>query len=59
LLTSSATIFISLLADIPSFERKKTRYRRAVAIATGILAGAIALERYNGSVSRAAKSLKR
>lgn len=57
--TATTSLFSYTRTDIPSFERKKSRYRRAVAIATGILAGVIALEKYNGGVSRAVKSLKR
>ena len=57
--TATTSLFSYTRTDIPSFERKKTRYRRAVAIATGILAGVLALEKYNGGVSRAVKSLKR
>lgn len=46
-------------AEIPSFKRRENSRRTNVAIATGILAGAVLWERYNGGISRTAKSLRR
>ncbi|KAG1675221.1 hypothetical protein FOA52_016250 [Chlamydomonas sp. UWO 241] len=47
------------LIEIPSFQRRQASARRNVALATGLLATAVLVERYTGGMSRAAKSMRR
>lgn len=45
--------------EIPSFERRRDRFRRGVTLLTGTVAIALAIERYNQGVTRALKAVKR
>lgn len=50
--------FIDLI-EIPSFENKRRRARRNASVAVGLLAAAILIEKYNGGISRTAKSIRK